>query len=142
MTPSPVATHTKSGMPRRSKGSKHGVRIFIFSCQILFCRARLFSSSSLIVFLKNMEGASDKGSPKHRVAGSPGRRVAGYRRRVQNPISKRLEMEFGRVKGPSSCHQIGGVSSCVRDAQAVGSHFQLSCFPSACMLSLTLHILT
>ena len=29
-TPSPVATPPKSTMPRRSKGSKHGVRIFIF----------------------------------------------------------------------------------------------------------------
>ena len=35
-TPSPVATHTKSTMPRRSKGSKHGVRIFIFSGPIFF----------------------------------------------------------------------------------------------------------
>ena len=30
-TPSPVATPTKTGMPRRSKGSKHGVMFFIFS---------------------------------------------------------------------------------------------------------------
>ena len=45
-TSSPVATPTKSGMPRRSKGSKHGVRIFIFSGPIFFCRARLFSSSA------------------------------------------------------------------------------------------------
>ena len=29
-TPSLVATHTKSGMPRRSKGSKHDFKIFIF----------------------------------------------------------------------------------------------------------------
>ena len=36
LTPSPVATHTKSGMPRRSKGSKHSVRIFIFSGRIVF----------------------------------------------------------------------------------------------------------
>jgi len=42
-TPSPVATPTKTGMPRRSKGSKHGVKFFIFSGPIFFCRARLFS---------------------------------------------------------------------------------------------------
>ena len=29
-TPSLVATHTKSGMPRRSKGSKHDLKFFIF----------------------------------------------------------------------------------------------------------------
>ena len=37
-TPSPVATPTKSTMPRRSKGSKHGVFFFIFF------RARFFLS--------------------------------------------------------------------------------------------------
>ena len=35
-TPSPVATPTKTGMPRRSKGSKHGVMFFIFSGPIFF----------------------------------------------------------------------------------------------------------
>ena len=40
-TSSPVATHTKSGMPRRSKGSKHDFKIFIFPGPIFF-RSRLF----------------------------------------------------------------------------------------------------
>ena len=35
-TPSPVATPPKSTMPRRSKGSKHGIIFFIFSGPILF----------------------------------------------------------------------------------------------------------
>ena len=43
-TPSPAATHTKSTMPRRSKGSKHGVRIFIFFGPDFFCRPRFFLS--------------------------------------------------------------------------------------------------
>ena len=42
--PSPVATPTKTGMPRRSKGSKHGVMFFIFSGPIFFGRARVFLS--------------------------------------------------------------------------------------------------
>ena len=43
-TPSPVATPPKSTMPRRSKGSKHGVIFFHFFGPDFFCRARLFSS--------------------------------------------------------------------------------------------------
>ena len=49
-TPSPVATPTKTGMPRRSKGSKHGVMFFFVRARffvvgpVFFCRARLFSS--------------------------------------------------------------------------------------------------
>ena len=40
-TSSPVATPTKSGMPRRSKGSKHDFEIFIFPGPIFF-RSRFF----------------------------------------------------------------------------------------------------
>merc|ERR1712039_296976 len=40
-TSSLVATPTKSGMPRRSKGSKHDFKIFIFPGPICF-RSRLF----------------------------------------------------------------------------------------------------
>ena len=40
-TSSPVATPTKSGMPRRSKGSKHDFKIFIFRGPIFF-RSRFF----------------------------------------------------------------------------------------------------
>ena len=47
-TPSPVATHTKSGMPRRSKGSKHDFKIFIFPGPIFF-RSRLFVVSDFFV---------------------------------------------------------------------------------------------
>ena len=42
-TPSLMAAPPKSTMPRRSKGLKHGVRIFIFG-PVFFGRAPLFSS--------------------------------------------------------------------------------------------------
>ena len=47
-TSSPVATHTKSGMPRRSKGSKQDFKIFIFPGPI-FVRSRLFVVSDFFL---------------------------------------------------------------------------------------------
>ena len=41
-TPSPVATPPKSTMPRRSKGSKHGVIFLIFSGPIFFVGPNFF----------------------------------------------------------------------------------------------------
>ena len=55
---SPVATHTKSGMPRRSKGSKHDLKFFIFPGPIfsgldfLSCPIFLLSPPFLSLVLK------------------------------------------------------------------------------------------
>ena len=67
-TSSPVATHTKSGMPRRSKGSKHDFKIFIFpgpifsgldffSCPI-FCLSPPFLS--IVLKVSSLETLTDR----------------------------------------------------------------------------------
>ena len=55
-TPSPVATPPKSTMPRRSKGSKHGVRIFIFSGPIFFVGSDFFVGPNFFIVILDASG--------------------------------------------------------------------------------------
>ena len=76
-TSSPVATPTKSGMPRRSKGSKHDFKISIFPGPIFFgldflsCPTFLLSPPFLSLVLKasSLETLTDRRgvkNPMHR----------------------------------------------------------------------------
>ena len=55
-TPSPVATPPKSTMPRRSKGSKHGVRIFIFRGLIFFVGSDFFVGPDFFIVILDVSG--------------------------------------------------------------------------------------
>ena len=51
-----MATHTKSGMPRRSKGSKHSVRIFIFSGPFCFVGSDSFVGPDFLIVILDVSG--------------------------------------------------------------------------------------
>ena len=55
-TPSLVATPTKTGMPRRSKGSKHGVMFFIFSGPIFFFGPVFFFKPDFFIVILDVSG--------------------------------------------------------------------------------------